>query len=220
MVEMQLDEVSPIAKAILPTLLSLTEPWARDSPFYSKLSRWNYEMSKEAIEPTMYHTLVARLMQVLVQDEVEDNSTVSVLMRSYKFMDFVYTLFSQSPALIRTNSDGHNATRWCNDVNTPKLETCPEVISHIMQELGRNTDYKPWGEVHEIQFSHVPFSVNRWLKLLFHRTAPSGGSADTLNSRPFPHGSGFKTSHGPNIRTVMDLGTGKGYWSLDTVRHT
>jgi len=215
---MQLDEVSPIARDVLPTLLALTESYARDSPLYSKLSRWNYVMSKEAPEPTMFHTLVGRLMHVLVQDEVQDNNTVSALLKSYKFTDFFYSLFSQSPALIRSGSDFHNATRWCNNIHTPKLETCSDTISQVMQEVGKNADFRPWGEVHEIQFSHVPFSAHRWLKMLFHRTAPSGGSADTLNSRPFPQGSGFKTTHGPNIRTVMDLGSGKGYWSLDTVR--
>lgn len=217
MAEMQLDEVSPVARDILPTLLALTEPWARTNPLYSKLSRWNFQMSKEAAEPTMFHTLVGRLMRVLVQDEVQDNSTVSALLKSYKFTDFFYSLFSQSPALIRLGSDLHNATRWCNDVNTPQLESCSQVISQAIHDLA-HIDFQPWGAVHEIQFSHIPFSAHPWLKLLFHRTAPSGGSADTLNSRPFPQGNGFKTSHGPNIRTVMDLGTGKGYWSLDTVR--
>lgn len=218
MVKMQLDELSSIAKGVLPTLLALADSKAKETVLYSKLSRWNYVMSKDAIEPTLFHLLVENVMKTIVQDEIHEQTTLQALMKSYKFVDFFYTLFSQPAALISEHKDVHNATRWCNDIHTAPIESCSMVISKAMQEVSSQiSDIRPWGEVHEIQFSHMPFSLNRWLKVLFHRSAPSGGSTDSINSRGFSYGTGFSSRHGPNIRTVVDLGTNRGYWAIDTV---
>ena len=210
MLTMQKDEYSEVAAAILPTILKYANTSATATLTHQSLSHWNYVMSRDTVEPSLFQVLLTRLMHRLVADEVRNQQLLEALIDSPAFLDFVYVLFE--------GNENKERERWCDEVSTEAKESCAQVISTLLLELDR-VSLRPWGELHEAQLPSFPFSQNYWLRPFLHRTVPVGGAMETVNAREFRRGKEpkFPSWSGPNIRLVMDM-AGEGVWAIETVR--
>ena len=209
MVAIQKDEYSVVAAAILPTILSYANESAAVTLAYQSLVHWNYVMSKEAVEPSLFQVLLTKLMRSLISDEVLNEQVLDAVVDSPAFLDFVYVLFEGSERVDRE--------RWCDQVKTKEKESCRGLISRLLLELDRQS-VPAWGQLHETQLPCFPFSSSIWLRPFLHHTVPAGGAMDTVNARDFRRGKEpqFTSWSGPNIRLIMDM-AGEGVWGIETV---
>ena len=211
MVSIQRDEYSTIAATLLPAILSFADEKARTLSVYSALQKWDFIMSKDKIEPTIYAELVSKLLRNILEDEVRNTEVLNALINSPSALHFLTVIFGSS-----TGNKGPE--RWCDSVQAAGSVTCSQLISSILQELNKKHHLK-WGIAHEISLSHTPFSNSNW-RFFFHRTVPIGGSTDTVHVEWYGRSRGFEVNIGSSLRLVMDLGTGRGYWGLATVSCT
>ena len=78
---------------------------------------------------------------------------------------------------------------WWDDPRSSLLESCKELmlkalgeaLEFLKNELGENENDWTWGQLHQTQYPHNPFSQVPYLKFLFHRSIENGGDKYTLN---------------------------------------
>lgn len=213
MAEIQLDDFSPVAEAVLPMLLLLADNSAQATKAYAALKTWDYQMNKNAIAPTMFETLLTKLMVTLVEDEVKNREVLNALLDAPAFSEFFVSLFKHNASAEAARK------RWCDDIRTERKEQCEEVVSRLFREM-EETSWSKWGNAHELQLAHNPFSRSRW-RFFFHKAVSTGGAPDAVHAVDFRRGEGFGAISSPNIRLVIDLGNrDASAWSLETVRST
>jgi penicillin amidase len=109
-----------------------------------------------------------------------------------------------------------NHPDWCDNRETPEVETCPQqlgaALDRAMRELaqryGADMGAWRWGVAHPASFpnpiwSHLPL-VAGWLALAI----PDDGSFDTIDNGTMFVGSEttpFTALHGPTLRMIVDL---------------
>ena len=210
MVAIQRDEFSPTAAALLPALLLLADEKAKQLAVFSALHTWNFVMSKDQVEPTMYEEVLTRLAKRLLEDEIKNSEVLDSLLNSQGLLTFLIKTFGRE--------GNGSAERWCDSILTPVKENCTHQVSTVLQEVSK-LHLSKWGSAHEVQLAHNPLSARKW-RFFFHRTVPVGGAGDTLHVEGFSRSEGFGATVGSSLRLVMDLGTGKGVWGLATVSAT
>lgn len=208
MVAIQRDEYSPTAEALLPSLLKLADDKAAKLAVVSTLNQWDFVMSKDRVEPTIYEEILTRLVKRLLEDEIKNTEVLRSLINSQGLLTFMIRTF-------KLNENG-GPERWCDSILTSTKESCSQLVSSILQEVNK-LHLPKWGTAHEAQLAHNPLSGRNW-RFFFHRTVPLGGGEDTINIQSFSRSDGFEATVGTSLRLVMDLGTDKGYWGLATVR--
>ena len=73
-----------------------------------------------------------------------------------------------------------------------------------------------WGDVHQTQFPHKPFSQVDMLKRFFHRSIETGGDNFTVDPSPYKLGGDFSSTWVPSYRQIIDLGN----WDNSRFVHT
>src|SRR6185436_725268 len=79
--------------------------------------------------------------------------------------------------------------RWCDDVRTPAVETCEEILAvsldvaleDLAKRYGSDPSQWRWGEAHFARHEHRPFGRQPLFAKLFDITVPSPGDAYTVN---------------------------------------
>ncbi|HWA46182.1 MAG TPA: penicillin acylase family protein [Hypericibacter adhaerens] len=208
MTAIQMDMLSPAARALLPKLLPMLEdPGANRSiatlAARNLLSSWDYRMAPDLAQPTIFSAWMAILSQKLFKDELGD------LYSSWAWWNMATIdrlLFGPDPA----------GRQWCDDPVTPAVEGCEGVVRSSFAEaidlLAKRFGDKPaewrWGRTHIAPFGHMLFRYVPVLSDLTGRPMVTGGADDTLDRgspdmrrapEAFPH------LHGAGFRGVYDL---------------
>jgi penicillin amidase len=113
-------------------------------------------------------------------------------------------------------ADRNAESRWCDDVNTPRLETCEEILAtslekalqDLRQRYGKDANAWKWGQAHEARLRHRPFSRSAWLRDYFDITAPSPGDGYTINRGDMDfsdEAEPFSNRHASSLRAIYDL---------------
>lgn len=191
------DKVSPMVKQVLPLLLSFISDETEATRI---LKSWDGSMDRNQVAPTLFMSWLREVNIGLYGDELRDLTPRFLRLRP---------LFVKS-ALTRKKD-------WCDDIQTPKKETCANVVSQALaraiadlsKRLGSNINEWNWRKVHRAHFRHPVFSSIPLLGSWANLSLPSDGGAFTVNRGTFRlnrQADPFRHTHGAGIRAVYDLG--------------
>jgi penicillin G amidase len=199
---MQTDVVSLPAREQLPLLLA-TRPGSPEAKrALGLLAAWDGSMAADRPEPLIISAWWRSLARSVYADELGEAFDANWLQRPV----FIGNVLA--------NKGGQS--RWCDDVRTPKRESCGEILTSSLEasladlrkRYGKNMLRWKWGEAHIALHEHRPFGRVALLARLFDISAPSPGGAFTVDVgrsnfndpvRP------FASRHAPSLRAIYDL---------------
>ena len=196
---MQRDITSNMVKTLLPVMLAAKPAAAPARKAATMLAKWDGAMAGGRAEPLIFSAWLLALNRALYGDELGADTP------SY--------LGARPMAVLSMLTRRQN---WCDNVKTPKPETCDEVLAASLEtaldrlsaEYGDNMAEWHWRDAHQARFPHPVFTHVPWLSWLTDLSVPTGGDGATINrgamrfnnpDAPFDH------IHGPGYRAVYDL---------------
>jgi len=198
----QADVVSLAMRASLPNLLATRPRSEAARKALALLAKWDGEMAAGRAEPLIAWAWWRELTRAIYADELGDAFLQNWLARAV----FIGNVLS---------GDGDHA-RWCDDVRTPAVETCEELLAlsldAALADLARRYDDDQtrwrWGEAHPARHEHRPFGRQPLLARLFDITVPSPGDTYTVNvGRNIMSNDAepFANRHAASLRAIYDL---------------
>lgn len=195
---LQMDIVSTAARRLVPLLLSAPARSARAKDAIARLRAWDFRMQRDRAEPLIYTAWLRALERAILQDELGDRTGDYARSRTR----FVIA------ALTRHQT-------WCDDVKTPKAETCETQIAAALEDAltaiaktqGDDTANWRWGAAHKAQFRHRVFTQVPGLRDLTDLVVETDGGDHTVNRGQTRQGgpSPYSHVHGSGYRAVYDL---------------
>lgn len=200
-IRMQMDTRTDDAELLLPRLLAGLPAAARATDAGKRMAAWDQTMAAGRPEPAIYVSWLVHLQHLLLDDDL------GKLAPDFHGLHEDFLLYALSP---------NTRTNWCDDVRTPKVETCDEMISHAfaaaLTELGARYGSRPmsawrWDEQHFAHHTHGVFGAIPVLSKFFNRSVPTPGGANTLNRGDMAYGGPhpYASVHGAGLRAVYDL---------------
>jgi len=196
---LQKDNVSAMAKELLPLMLDIEPSSATARKAVSLLSKWDGGMVRNRAEPLIFSYWLLELNKAVYADELGDlfNSYLKLRPR------FIHSVLTRRKV-------------WCDDINTAETENCHARINLALERAlkklettyGVNMGAWRWGDAHKAIFSHkiltnIPF-INRFADLI----VPTDGGNYTVNrgaSHVNDPNQPFGNVHGAGFRAVYDL---------------
>jgi penicillin G amidase len=164
----------------------------------ARLRAWDGTGSADSAAATIYETWFIELHRALLENKLGG--------------DLADVITKDNPQFLRQVFSGALAA-WCDDLLTPQRENCGDVarlsldhaLTYLSQRYGQDMNRWRWGDIHQTQFSHNPFSQVAFLKPFFHRSAAKGGDAYTVNPAPYSLAQPFDSGAVPSYREIIDL---------------
>ncbi len=189
----QLDRVSLQAADLLPLLLDTHPAGEAPARALERLKSWNREFSPDSTAASIYAAWYTRLSE-MPQDELKD--TPAGVVRSRFLIN-----------ALRSDSS------WCDDVRTPRRETCAELkaatlsraVALLEEKLGENPDRWSWRRLHRARFPHGVFDRVPILRAFFSLETGAGGDASAVNVGAYRLDGSFLMTDGPSYRQILDL---------------
>ena len=157
----QADVVSLAMRGLLPHLLA-TRPRSEEArKALALLSKWDGAMATERSEPLIAWAWWRELTRAIYADELGEAFPANWLARA----EFLGNVLSGDPAL----------ARWCDNVRTPAVETCEEVLAlsldaalaDLAARYGADHAHWRWGDAHAARHEHRPFGRQPLLARFF-----------------------------------------------------
>ncbi|MFY9315039.1 MAG: penicillin acylase family protein [Burkholderiales bacterium] len=199
---LQADVASLAMRELLPKLLSARPRSERARQALALLAKWDGTMAPERAEPLIASAWWRELARAVYADELGDAFRQNWLSRAV-FMNGVF-------------SGAADKARWCDNVRTPAVETCEEVLAvsldaalaDLRTRFGDDASRWRWGEAHHARHEHRPFGRQPLLARLFDISVDSPGDPYTVNvgrnnmndeARPYAN------RHAASLRAIYDL---------------
>jgi penicillin amidase len=195
----QADTVSLMARRLLPLLLAAKPDSSRAEAAVARLSQWDGRMDRDEVAPLLFVAWLRELGRTILADRLGP-----------AFHDY----WGLHPDVMRLILTEHQT--WCDDVDTPAVETCTEVIGasldraldDLTRRYGAQMDDWRWGRVHEAVFRNALWSNVPVLRDWFTPRIPADGGTDTVDAGAFSirdAAAPFADVHGPTLRMIVDL---------------
>jgi penicillin amidase len=200
----QADTYSLHAKTLVPILLNHVHPIdARDGQALAILRQWNFDARGDSAASAIFQGWFYELPIALVADKLGSQLTTDYLAldrSSYRSRFVINTLSA-------------NDNLWCDNVQTPKQETCDDIVSlalhgameRLTTTLGDDMRSWRWDDVHRAIFAHAVFNplpiLGRWLR----REVPHGGDWSTVDAGPVFAPRPFEQHAIAGYRQIVDL---------------
>ena len=201
--KIQSDVRSLAAVQLLPLLLK-TPPSNHDAKdVIAQLSTWDGTMSADRPEPLIFAAWMRELTRLVTRDELGSDLFVDYWEQRTVFMINVLA-----------NRDGQS--RWCDDVNTPVVESCAQMqtraldlaLADLARRIGPNRNAWRWDLLHVARSEHRPFARVSPLDRVFDLRVPVGGDSNTINVAGYTirnEDEPFIDRHGPSLRQIIDF---------------
>ena len=191
---MQQDDLSPVARDLMPLLLNVDPADAADAALVDTLQAWDYRFRLDTAAPTIFLTWTEMLSRRLIADEVAD---ISDQWRDRNYLSLIRALSGE-------RSD------WCDDTSTENVESCETLLQKSLADarlelektFGQTMDDWTWGATHRMKLPHLGFAGLPLLDNLFSReVAMPGGpqslflNAVSLQEAPHFHRSIFNSAY-------------------------
>jgi penicillin amidase len=189
----QLDQLSLQAEELLPLLLDTKPADTTSARALGLLKGWDREFGPGSVPASIYAAWYAKLSQ-MPQDELRDTPAGNVRSR------FVINALKQD-------------SRWCDDVRTPRTETCAdlkaaalsEAVAALAARLGTEPSAWRWRRLHRARVAHGVFESVPLLRGFFSLEAGVGGDASTVNVGAYRRDACFLMTDGASYRQILDL---------------
>jgi len=198
----QADVVSLAMRELLPKLLATRPRSEAARKALALLAKWDGALAPERAEPLIAWAWWRELARAIYADELGDAFRQNWLSRAV----FLGNVLSGDP----------ERARWCDDVRTPAVETCEEVLALSLEAALADLDRRygadqsrwRWGDAHLARHEHRPFGRQPLLAALFDITVPSPGDAYTVNvgrNNLNDEAQPFANRHAASLRAIYDL---------------
>jgi penicillin amidase len=189
----QLDQLSLQAEELLPLLLDTKPADTASARALRLLKGWDREFGPDSVPASIYASWYAKLSE-MAQDELRDTPAGNVRSR------FVINALKQD-------------SRWCDDVRTPRRETCAdfkaatlsEAVAALAARLGTEPPAWRWRRLHRARFAHGVFESVPVLREFFSLEDGVGGDASTVNVGAYRRDGSFLMTDGASYRQILDL---------------
>src|SRR5262249_1874339 len=167
--------------ALLPVLLAHARPADdRDRRAVDILKAWNMNAAADSAGAAIFAGWFHHLASALAGDDLGPAA-----LDSYAGRFTFITRFA-------VNALASNDSPWCDDVRTPKKETCDDAVTSALHEgvadlagrLGGDIDRWRWDRVHVATFPHQGLDSVGLLRPLLSRSVPNGGDWSTVDVGP------------------------------------
>ena len=197
---MQGDVVSLPMRELLPRLTA-TRPRSEEArQALALLAKWDGTMAADRPEPLIAWGWWRELTRALYADELGEAFRPN---------------WRSRPIFVAKVLSGE-AAAWCDDVRTPVVETCEELLAlsleaalaDLRKRYGDDMAAWRWGPAHAAHHEHRPFGRQPLLARLFNIRVPSPGDAFTVNvgrSNFFDEAQPFASRHAASLRAIYDL---------------
>jgi len=160
---------------------------------------WSGEMKADEKAPLAFAAWYRELTRLVYADELG-----SLFEESWDF---------RATFMIAVMKHENGEGRWCDDVSTPRHETCEELAGRAFDlaaaELARRYGgIISWGEAHKAQGIHRPFGMVPVLEHFFNvePQAPGDPYAIDVGSYIMRNADNpFGDTHAPSMRAIYDL---------------
>ncbi|MCU1432668.1 MAG: peptidase penicillin amidase [Actinotalea sp.] len=203
--ELQTDEWSPYASAIVPSLLTapVEDRFTRDG--VELLRDWDHVQDKDSAAAAYFSAVWAKLLELTFWDDLPDDQWPS---GDSRWLEVVVGLLDEPES------------PWWDDRRTSNVvESRDEILSRTLTaarleltvELGKDADDWEWGRLHSAAPAH-PVLGGPTIPSLIRRIAnPSavatGGGSSIVNATAWEASSGsFTVTAAPSMRMVVDMG--------------
>jgi penicillin amidase len=199
--KMQADVQSQLARQMLPFARAAKPETREGQDLQAMLATWNGEMKRDSQAPLAFSAWYRELTRLVYADELGPMFAGS---------------WDQRPPFILAVLKGENGMgHWCDDVNTPGVETCPQLTAKAFdlaaQDLAKRFG-KPaswlWGHAHYATGDHRPFGFVPGLARFFNVDPETPGDSYTVDVGHFFIGDDerpFANRHAPSLRAIYDL---------------
>jgi penicillin amidase len=202
-VEIQSDQVSRQARELLPWLLTIDAEDERQAESLVYLRAWDGNSGRTSIAAAIYYVWYTQLGFALFEDDLHGDLYDALTQRSHELF------------LAEVMADPERYAGWCDNVLSAPVESCndtaqvalEQALEELSERLGPNMAKWMWGEIHQTQYRHNPFSEVALLRPLFHRSIANGGDDNTVNVAPLQlHLDDlYNQDWVPSYRQVVDL---------------
>jgi penicillin amidase len=190
---LQHDEVSTLAREIVPLLKNVEGDSDRLTQAIALLLGWDLVLSKDSAAAAVYEVWASKLNVALFASLVPAEVWPAIRDRLY--------LTKLSAALNNPSEKflGKDPEKHRNEL----LLTClVQALDYLQAYLGADMDKWQWGNIHLAEFKH-PLAMDESTRSLFNAEPISrGGDVGTVNATP---GDGFRQVKGASFRQIIDL---------------
>ena len=199
---MQADVVSLAMRESLPRLLA-TRPRSEDARrALALLAKWDGTMAPGRAEPVIAWAWWREFTRLLYADELGEA--------------FRPNWTPRAPFVASVLAGNGDHARWCDDVRTPAVETCEELLAlsldaaldGLARRYGAGLAAWRWDEAHFARHEHRPFGRQPLLARWFDIRVPTPGDAYTVNVGRkdfFDEEQPFANRHAASLRAIYDL---------------
>jgi penicillin amidase len=198
----QADVASLAMRELLPRMLATRPRSEAARKALEQLAKWDGTMTPGRAEPLIAWAWWRELARAVYADELGDAFRANWTARAV-FMSSVLS------------GDARTA-RWCDDVRTPAVETCEEVLAvaleaalaDLRRRFGEDASRWRWGEAHRALHEHRPFGRQPVLARLFDISVASPGDAYTVNvgrNNMNDEAHPYANRHAASLRAIYDL---------------
>lgn len=202
MQRLQLDAISGVFHNLWPLMAETSPAGPAAAEALQRLGAWDGTMAVDRAEPLLFTAWRLTLERALFADDL------GPLYRRWK---------GSHPRLVERVLSGQTASNWCDDITTPRAETCADQLSASLNETlaSLEAEFGPadswrWGMAHRARLDHPLFSRLPGLDWLSGLSAELDGSDETVNRGGFSgRGEDWRQrlgrNHGAGLRVVHDL---------------
>jgi penicillin G amidase len=195
------DVVSLMAREMLPVLLTRVEPQTdQHRQGLDLLRSWDGTMDRNRPEPLLFALWMENLKARVLKDEL------GALYRQFGGV--------RPEILLHVLT---TETAWCDDVDTPTSETCPEIVTAAWADVLTWVDTQNvadiatlhWGDYHKATLGHLLFQNFPLVGKLGGQYISTDGDGFTVNRGSFSPSTAripFRHYHGASLRAIYDLG--------------
>ena len=196
----QADQVSLMAREMLPYLLAAKPSNEAVLAAQSIMLDWDGEMARDRPEPLLFSAWYREFTHLVYGDELGPMTGAA---------------WSQRPLFMRSVLQGR-AGEWCDDTTSEAVESCADRAALALERsiaglsllYGTRTSSWRWGEAHRAEHAHPIFQDWAPFSWLFDIGIENGGDRYTINAAGFRFSDAarpFAQNHGPAMRAIYDL---------------
>ena len=198
---MQADTSSRLARELLPVALAAKPATAEGRRAQQVLKGWKGDATADSAAPLVFAAWYRELTRAVYADELGE------------LFDESWDL--RAAFMIRVMKGDPGYARWCDNVTTPRSETCAEQAArafdlaapYLARHYGAPESWR-WGAIHTAAGDHRPFSFVPFVARFFTIAPETPGDSFTVDvghffirdeSRPFAN------RHAASLRAIYDL---------------
>jgi penicillin G amidase len=204
MAEMQLDVKSNLAARLVPVFTKILNATVKkdEIPYLDELFRWDFQTKAESTGASIYEVMITRMKYEIFHDELGDKLFEKFAADKTASMNLMADVILNKPDYMLLDK-----------VETSQKETLSDAVqasfryavSFLKERFGSDVRKWHWGDLHQIEFSHV-FGQEKMLRPVFDfGPYPFGGDEHTINRGGFDVNKPYKVNITASIRYIIDF---------------